>query len=96
MVAELATLSKVRLAQVALEGFFARVCILVLLFVLLQAEGLCAEATLEVFLGVVLLVVALQTELGLEGSLATKNVAFENGWGFLAIRAIFLCLQRTA
>ena len=96
MVAKLATLSKVCLAQVALEGFLASVRILVLLFVLLQAERLRAEAALKVLLRVVLLVVALQTELGLEGSVAAKNVALKNGRGFLAICAIFLCLQRTA
>ena len=96
MVAKLSTLSKVCLAQVALEGFLASVRILVLLFVLLQAERLGAEAALKVFLRVVLLVVALQTELGLEGRVATKNVALKNGRGFLAICAIFLCLQRAA
>ena len=50
MVAQLATLSKIRLAQVALEGLLTGVSILVLLLVLRQAERLRAEATLKVFL----------------------------------------------
>ena len=96
MVAKLATLSKICLAQVALKGLLASVRILVLLLVLLQAKRLRAEATLEVFLRVMLLIVALQTELGLEGGVATKNIALKNGRGLLPICAIFLCLQRAA
>ena len=49
MMTQFATLSKIGLAQRALEGLLARVRILVFLLVLLQAERLRAEATFEVF-----------------------------------------------
>ena len=96
MVAQLATLSKIRLAQVALEGFLTGVSILVLLLVLLQAERLRAEATLEVFLRVVFFVVSLQAEFSLEGSCAPKNIALKDGRALLTLRPIFFCLKRAA
>ena len=94
MVTQLAALSEVALAQVALERFLARVRIFVLLSVLLKAERFSAEAALEILLRVVLFVVALQAELSLEGGRATVDVALEDSQTFLAVRPADFRLQR--
>jgi len=59
MMTKFTSLSEVRLAHVTLKRLLARVRVLVLLLVLLQAERFCAEAALQVLLRVVLLVVPL-------------------------------------
>lgn len=59
MMTKFTSLAEVRLAHVTLKRLLARVRILMLLLVLLQAERLGAKATLQVLLRVVLLVVSL-------------------------------------
>ena len=94
MVTEFATLSEVALAQVALERFLTCVRIFVLFSVLLQAERFCAEATLEILLRIVLLIVPLKAELSLECSCATVDITLEDGQTFLTIISILLHLKR--
>ena len=94
VVTELAALSEVALAQVALERFFARVRIFVLLSVLLKAERFSAKAALEILLGVVLFVVPLQAEFSLEGGRATVDIALEDSQTLLTVRPANFGLQR--
>lgn len=96
VVAQLAALTEVRLAHLALEGLLARVRVFVLLLVLRQTERLRAEAALERLLRVVLLVVPLQTELCLERRRAAKDVTFKDGRSLGLIHAVFLTQQRIA
>ena len=78
MMAELTPLSKTHVAHVAGERLLARVRILVFLLVLRKAECFNAVGTLYLFLTVVLLVMSLQGEFGLESSVAHIDVAFED------------------
>ena len=94
VVTELAALSEVALAQIALERFFARVRIFVLLSVLLKAKRFSAKAALEILLGVVLFVVPLQAELSLKGGRATVDVALKDSQTFLTVRPAYFGLQR--
>ena len=79
MMRQLATLAEAHAAHSAAVGLFTRVGVLVLVAVLLQAEALAAVATLDLFLRIVLFVVALQRELSWERSLASLDVALEDG-----------------
>lgn len=73
---EFAALSECHRTEIADVWFFARMCMLVLLSVLLQTECFFAEFTLQ-FLDVVLLEVAFKREFRLEGLLASEDVAFK-------------------
>ena len=75
---ELTSLSKTHVTHVTGERLLTRMRILVLLLVLGKAECLHAVSTLYLFLAVVFLVVPLQREFGLEGSVAHINVTFED------------------
>ena len=79
MVGELATLAEAHAAHGAAVGLFTGVRVLVLVAILLQAEAFAAVATLDLFLRVVLFVVALQRELSWKRSLASLDVALEDG-----------------
>jgi len=82
MVAKLATLSEREWTRAADEGLLTRVRVLVLLLVLGQAERLRTKATLDFFFRIVLLVMPLQWEFGLERSFTLVDVAFED-WNLL-------------
>lgn len=82
MMTQFTPLAEGHLAHGAREGLLTRVRILVLFFVLGQAKGLGAEATLQVLLRVVLLVMTLQAKLGFESCGASEDVAFKDGSTF--------------
>ena len=76
--AKLATLAESHVAQATSEGFFARMSIFVLLFILLKTEAFRAKSALEVLLRIVFLIVPLERELGFKGRIALVYVALEN------------------
>ena len=78
VMAQLATLTEVHATVLAAVGLLAGMRVLVLLKVLLQAEGLAAKATLHRLLRVVLLVVTHERVLCGERSFATANIALED------------------
>ena len=86
VVGELATLAEAHRAHRTDEWFLTRVRVLVLLLILWQTERLGAEATLQVFLRVVFLVVPLQGVFCLKGIVTTIEIAFKNRWLFRSLR----------
>lgn len=79
MVAKFATLTEADGTHGAGKGLLTRVRVLMLLLVLGQTERLAAEATLDLFLRVMLFVVALQGKLRLESSVAAVKIALKDG-----------------
>jgi hypothetical protein len=79
VVAQFASLPKTQGAHLADKRLIARVRVFVLLFVLGQAETFCAKSTLQFLLRIMLLIVSLEGEFGLEGCIAAEDVALKDG-----------------
>lgn len=89
MMAKFASLAELHWAHRAWERFFARVRILVLLLVLGKAERFRTEATPQILLGIMLVVMPLEREVSCKDCFATKNVTFKNTRTFLLSSSFF-------